>query len=256
MPCALRTAEGERSGHADRAKRIEQLGFANGVLPIACSELLLKCCRMLRNSLCCERPFSSKHSLNGIKPVQARGVERRAEEPRGVPGVANAARRKAQIFEFGVPASNGRSRSKAGGRVQEGATFTCHRIFVPASEVEGAIAALPKRAIKSHEGMVSIDHDPWTPRSAESGKWHRLIEQATAAEQNLADEDQVMFPFGAAARNRSEKLSNGSAATRSAGCLRSRPSERTGAARYETRRRWSGRAMLLRPVAAPRPTSE
>ena len=67
-----------------------------------------------------------------------------------------------------------------------------------------------------HEGVVAVDHDPRPFGPAERSKLIDAVEDAPAAEQHLADEDQVVTRRPcAAARKRSEKVSNGSTAIRS-----------------------------------------
>ena len=73
-----------------------------------------------------------------------------------------------------------------------------------------------ERPLERHERVVAVDHHPRALRPGERGKLVDRFEQAAAAEQDLADEDQVMLAATARRRGSARRnLSNGSAATRS-----------------------------------------
>src|SRR4051794_21152216 len=78
----------------------------------------------------------AKHPLDGIEPVEGRGIERGAEETPRVLGITDASGWQAQTLELGKPAGNRRPRTEARRRVEEGAALARHRIFVTASEIE------------------------------------------------------------------------------------------------------------------------
>src|SRR5689334_9563969 len=73
-----------------------------------------------------------QHPLDGVEPIQRRWIEGRAEEAPSVLCIADAARRKAEVFEFRVPAGDPRPLAEAGRSVHEGAALARHRIFVTA----------------------------------------------------------------------------------------------------------------------------
>ena len=182
-----------------------------------------------------------QHPLHRGEAVQGRWVEGRAQKARRVFGIADASRRQAQILELGEPAGDRRPRAEAGRRVEERAAFPRHRIFVAAAEVEGSCRRRPaERPLERHEGVIAVDHDPRSVGPAERGELLDPVNQAAAAEQHLADQDQVML---AALRGAEEAL--GEAVERLGGnALDARsspppPSARTGGGRCGTRRRSS-----------------
>ena len=94
--------------------------------------------------------------------------------------------------------------AEAGGRVKEGAAFARHRIFVAAAEIEGGLRGRrAERLVERHEGVIAVDHHPRPVGPAERRKLVDPVEQAAAAEQHLADQDQVVL---AASRRGEEAL--------------------------------------------------
>src|SRR5205823_3876549 len=120
-------------------------------------------------------------------------VEGGAEEAAGVAGIADASGRQAQILELCIPSGDWRPRPEAGWRVEEGAALARHRIFVAAAEVEsGARRLFPERPFDGHEGMIAVDDDPRAVRATQPGQLLHQLEDPAAAEQHMADEDQVV----------------------------------------------------------------
>jgi len=63
--------------------------------------------------------------------------------------------------------------------------------------------------------VIAVDDDPRTVGPAERCNLVDAIEDASAAEQDLADEDEVVPADCASSRNLAEKVSNGSTGMRS-----------------------------------------
>ena len=142
-----------------------------------------------------------QHPLDRVEAVKRRRIEGRAQEAARVLGIADASRRQAQILELGEPAGDRRPRTEARRRVEEGAAFARHRIFVAAAEVEGGSrGGLAERPLERHEGVIAVDHDPRPVGPAERGQLLDPVEDAPASEQHLADEDEIVIAARAAAQ--------------------------------------------------------
>ena len=158
-------------------------------------QLLLAIFDMRRDPRRCET-IVGEHSPHGDEAVKRGRIEGRAEEAVRILRVADAARRKAQVLEFGEPAGDAWPRPEICRCVEEGAAFPSHRIFVPAAKIEDASRrAFAERAVERHERMISVDHDPRPVRPCKGRKFLHAVERPTASEQDLAYEDQVVRPL-------------------------------------------------------------
>ena len=164
-------------------QRVEQLRSAERGAGDRGEQRLLQLFDMRGNARGRQAVFE-QHPLDGDEAVQGRGVERRAEEAGRVLGIADASRREAQILELGEPARDRRPRRESRGRVEKGAAFARHRIFVPAAEIEGACrSARAERPIERHECVVAVDDHPRAAGPAERREFVDPVHPAAASEQ-------------------------------------------------------------------------
>ena len=135
-----------------------------------------------------------QHALHRGEAIERRGIERGAEESPRVLGVADAARRQAQILELGEPAGDRRPRRRS--RRARGGTRSPRRPSHICTRRRGRrrvrAAASPNGPVERHEGVIAVDHDPRPVRPAEGGQLLDRLENPPAAEQHLADEDEVV----------------------------------------------------------------
>ena len=77
--------------------------------------------------------------------------------------------------------------------MQERAAFARHCVFISSAEVEsGARGIRSKRPLECHERVISVDDHPGSFWAAERSKFVDGVENASASEQHLADEDEVV----------------------------------------------------------------
>ena len=87
-----------------------------------------------------------------------------------------------------------RARPEAGRAMHEAHAFAGHRIFVAAAEVEGGLSGgFRERGRDGHERMIAVENDPRLFLPGERAEIFDPAENASASEQDMADEDEVVL---------------------------------------------------------------
>src|SRR6185369_5175786 len=144
-------SESEEAGMGSSVQRIEQFGSAEWRPVEGLKEVSLEHLHMLRNSGG-RQAVIGKHPPHRVEAVERRGIEGRAHETARILRIADASRRKAEVLELGKPAGDRGPGAEARRRMEEGAAFARHRIFVAAAEEKGRPRRVSaERALEGHE---------------------------------------------------------------------------------------------------------
>ena len=133
-----------------------------------------------------------QHPAHGVEAIQRADVEGGAPEAAAVGAVLDPAGRAFQMAELGEPAGDDRTRTEAGRGMQEAGAFARHGVFVAARQIEDLVRHRRQVGRHGHEPVIAVDHYPGARGVGQGRQLGHGVEHLACAEEDLADQDQVM----------------------------------------------------------------